>query len=147
MVYDIWGAWSTAVGPNAPLDDTCAPSEYQAGSAFSAIQAWTSAHFPAHQIILGTAAYGHSFHVPRSEALTSAGNIVAYPPFNASLQPTGDKWDDEPGLDQCGVQQRAGGIFEFWGLVDAKFLNPNGTVAAANGIKYRYDNCSHTVSF
>jgi len=26
MNYDIWGSWSTSVGPNAPLDDSCAPS-------------------------------------------------------------------------------------------------------------------------
>src|SRR6266850_274670 len=39
MNYDIWGSWSPTVGPNAPLDDSCAPS--QQGSAKSAVKAWT----------------------------------------------------------------------------------------------------------
>jgi chitinase len=49
MNYDVWGSWSTGVGPNAPLDDSCAP--VKAGSATSALQAWTSAGFPASKAI------------------------------------------------------------------------------------------------
>jgi len=45
MDYDVWGSFSPTVGPNAPLDDSC--SRIQAGSASSAVKAWTSAHFPA----------------------------------------------------------------------------------------------------
>ena len=131
------------MGPNAPLNDTCAPAVYQEGSAVSAIEAWTSAHFPAHQIVLGVASYGYSFYVPKSTAMTSNG-LVAYPAFDASLQPSGDKWDDPAGVDQCGNPTGVGGIFDFWGLVDGGFLKRDGTVA--NGIKYRYDNCSQTVS-
>ena len=48
MAYDVWGSWSTAVGPNAPLDDSCAPA--QAGSAESAVNAWTAAKFPANKV-------------------------------------------------------------------------------------------------
>lgn len=49
MAYDIFGSWSTnGAGPNAPLDDACAP--VKAGSAKSAVQAWTSAKFPASQV-------------------------------------------------------------------------------------------------
>jgi chitinase len=48
MNYDIWGSWSTGIGPNAPLDDSCAPT--QAGSAKSAVAAWTGAKFPANQV-------------------------------------------------------------------------------------------------
>jgi chitinase len=49
MAYDIWGSsWSTSVGPNAPLDDSCAPT--QAGSITSAVKAWTNAKFPANQV-------------------------------------------------------------------------------------------------
>lgn len=54
MDYDVWGSWSTAVGPNAPLNDTCAPSPAgQQGSAVSAVKAWTTAGMPASQIVLG----------------------------------------------------------------------------------------------
>lgn len=49
MVYDVWGSWSTGgVGPNAPLDDSCAPTK--AGSAESAVDAWTAAGFPANKV-------------------------------------------------------------------------------------------------
>jgi chitinase len=50
MAYDIWGSWSNGVGPNAPLNDSCAPSDKQAGSAASAVSAWTEAGFPAEQV-------------------------------------------------------------------------------------------------
>ena len=48
MNYDVWGSWSGSVGPNAPLDDSCAPT--QAGSAASAVKAWTGAQFPANKV-------------------------------------------------------------------------------------------------
>ncbi|KAG9316848.1 glycoside hydrolase family 18 protein [Chiua virens] len=60
MNYDVWGSWSPAVGPNSPLNDTCAPPDYQDGSAVSAIKAWTAAGIPVNQIVLGVASYGHS---------------------------------------------------------------------------------------
>lgn len=143
MNYDIWGSWSTTgVGPNAPLNDTCAPSGDQEGSAVSAVHAWTSAGFPAKQIVLGVASYGHSFSVDQSSALVSDA-LVSYPAFNAAQQPTGDKWDGTAGIDQCGNATGVGGIFDFWGLVDGGFLNSDGTVAS--GIDYHYDNCSQTV--
>lgn len=144
MNYDIWGSWSASVGPNAPLNDTCAPPADQQGSAVSAIKAWTSAKFPANKIVLGVASYGHSFHVDKSSAEMS-NTLVPYPPFSASIRPSGDKWDDPPGVDQCGNPTGVGGIFDFWGLIAGGFLNKNGR--AAKGILYRYDNCSQTVGF
>lgn len=143
MNYDVWGDWDTTVGPNAPLNDTCAPVVNQAGSAVSAIKAWTSANFPVCQIILGVASYGHSFFVPRSIATAPKGDIAEYPVFNKSLQPSGDKWDDAAGVDECGTATSKGGIFDFWGMVDGGFLDAKGM--AAKGIDYRYDNCSQTV--
>ena len=50
MNYDVYGSWSTAAGPNAPLNDSCAPSSDQDGSAVSALKAWTSAKFPAEKV-------------------------------------------------------------------------------------------------
>jgi chitinase len=108
MNYDIWGSWSTAVGPNAPLADACAPSADQQGSANSAVAAWTGAGFPANQIVLGVASYGHSFKVSSGSAVKN-GALVAYPPFDASSQPDGDSWDDAAGPDVCGVEQPVGG--------------------------------------
>ncbi|OCH93947.1 glycoside hydrolase [Obba rivulosa] len=148
MNYDVWGSWSTSVGPNAPLNDTCASGADQQGSAVSGVKAWTDAEFPAHQIVLGVASYGHSFQVSQSDALASSGSntLVPYPSFDASEQPLGDSWDSvaPAGVDQCGNPTSGGpsGIFDFWGLVQGGFLTNNGT--AASGIDFRYDNCSQT---
>jgi chitinase len=116
----------------------------KAGSDISAVQAWTTANFPANKIALGVPAYGHSFHVDKTAAVDSSGNLASYPPFDKSQQPHGDNQDGNAGLDQCGVQVPTSGIFDFWGLIDGGFLNADGT--AATGINYRYDNCSQTVS-
>ncbi|EIW51657.1 glycoside hydrolase [Trametes versicolor FP-101664 SS1] len=146
MNYDVWGSWSTSVGPNAPLNDTCASAADQQGSAVSAVAAWTAAGFPANQLVLGVASYGHSFKVDSTAALTSGNTLAAYPAFDAAQQPLGDSWDAvaAPGPDQCGVQSAGGpsGIFDFWGLIEGGFLTANGTVA--DGIDYRFDACSQT---
>ncbi|PPQ64866.1 hypothetical protein CVT26_002584 [Gymnopilus dilepis] len=144
MDYDVWGPWSSTVGPNAPLDDTCAAPENQVGSAVRAVEAWTKAGMPAHQIVLGVAAYGHSFTVPSTEAFVSGSKteLVAYPPFNASDPPVGDAWDDPAGLDECGNFQEPGGDVDFWGLVQEGYLNTDGT--PKEGIAYRFDSCSQT---
>ncbi|KAH9943558.1 glycoside hydrolase superfamily [Amylocystis lapponica] len=147
MNYDVWGAWSSTVGPNAPLNDSCAAGADQQGSAVSAVKAWTTAGFPADQLVLGVASYGHSFLVTGSDALVSGGNsLAAYPAFDKSSQPQGDSWDaDAPaGTDQCGAYSAGGwsGIWDFFGLIQGGFLTQNGTVA--NGIGYRYDDCSQT---
>ncbi|THG95976.1 hypothetical protein EW026_g5768 [Hermanssonia centrifuga] len=144
MNYDIWGSWSTSVGPNAPLNDTCAPAADQQGSAVSAVAAWTAAGMPAHQIVLGVASYGHSFQVEPSEAIECDDDgdvLAAYPSFTAN-QPIGDAWDDAAGVDECGAQTGPGGVFDFWGLIKGGFLFENGTVA--EGIDYRFDECSQT---
>jgi len=147
MNYDIWGSWSSAVGPNSPLDDSCALAADQQGSAMSAVKAWTKAGIPANKIVLGVASYGHSFSVNATSAFGSSSTkatkaLVAYPAFNASNQPLGDKWDDTGSVDVCGVYEGPGGDWDLWGLVDGGFLDQQGN--PAKGIYYRYDNCSQT---
>lgn len=108
----------------------------------------TSTLKPLHsQISLGVAAYGHSFDVSNSAALSSSGSstLKLYPAFNAADQPHGDSQDAQAGTDECGNATPVGGIFNFWGLIQGGFLNTNGT--AATGIDYTFDNCSQTVSF
>ena len=146
MNYDIWGSWSTSAGPNAPLNDTCAPSAAeQQGSAVSAVKAWTDAGFPAEQIVLGVASYGHSFSVSTTNALSSGNSTLAlFPAFDAANQPAGDSWDSTTGdTDSCGNPTVVGGIFNFWGLIQNGFLNSDGT--PADGIDYVFDECSQTV--
>ncbi|KAI3616545.1 glycoside hydrolase family 18 protein [Moniliophthora roreri] len=144
MNYDIWGPWSATVGPNAPLDDSCAPSDAQVGSAASAVKAWTASGFPAEQIVLGVASYGHSFRVRQSDAFEdgSTDTLRAYPPFDAADRPSGDAWDDPAGVDVCGVQQLPGGNFNFWGLIDGGFLDSSGNPTP--GTPFRFDSCSQT---
>lgn len=115
MNYDIWGPWSKTAGPNAPLNDTCAtePSR-KLGSTVSAVASWTTAGFPVDQIVLGVASYGHSYSVNHAEAFSGGKEAVgralrsSYPAFNAANQPSGDLWDDQPGVDVCGVLQKPG---------------------------------------
>ncbi|KAH7920620.1 glycoside hydrolase family 18 protein [Leucogyrophana mollusca] len=144
MNYDVWGPWSTAVGPNAPLNDTCAAPADQQGSAVSAVKAWSAAGMPVNKIVLGVASYGHSFSVPPTDAFVSGSTtqLMAYPAFNASNQPLGDAWDDTGSVDACGVYEGPGGDWDFWGLVDGGFLTTRGL--PADGIYYRYDTCSQT---
>ncbi|KAF8134413.1 glycoside hydrolase family 18 protein [Boletus edulis] len=144
MDYDIWGKWSPTVGPNSPLDDTCADPANQAGSAVSAVKAWTAAGIPVNQIVLGVPSYGHSFSVSPSDAFVygSQTELAPNPKFDASKQPLGDAWGNAGGADACGVQEGPGGTFELWGLVDGGFLATDGNPAP--GISYRYDTCSQT---
>ncbi|KDQ60128.1 glycoside hydrolase family 18 protein [Jaapia argillacea MUCL 33604] len=145
MNYDVNGNWETTVGPNAPLNDTCAT--IKEGSAVSAVNAWTAAKFPANQIVLGVAGYGHSFLVPKASAVGPSGALVMNPPFTASQQPSGDAWSGDSTVtsttvDQCGNPVGKDGVFNFWGLIDGGFLTENGT--AASGMVYTFDNCSQT---
>jgi chitinase len=110
----------------------------------SGVQAWTQAGFSVNQIILGVAAYGHSFSVAQSDAVNASGILNLYPPFNKANQPAGDIWDSTAsGVDSCGNPNVVGGIFTFWGLISAGFLQANGTPTC--GVYHTFDECSKTV--
>ncbi|KAF8827112.1 hypothetical protein HHX47_DHR5000711 [Lentinula edodes] len=111
MNYDVWGSWSTGVGPNAPLNDSCAAKPNQQGSAVSAVAAWYTAGMPVDKIVLGVPSYGHSFSVNQTSAFVSSTELAAYPPFNATAFPLGDSWDTgatEP--DACGLLENNGDL-------------------------------------
>lgn len=146
MNYDVYGSFSTVTGPNSPLNDSCVPTADQQGSAVTAVNAWTKAGFPANKIVLGVAAYGHSFTVAPSAALT--GNTLnIYTAFDKYNIPNGDSWSPPTTApDECGnppVGNGNSGLFNFWGMIDNGFLNQNGTVAA--GMNSLFDECSQTV--
>jgi chitinase len=148
MNYDIWGPWSSTVGPNAPLDDTCAPGYAQMGSAITAVQAWKKAGMPEEKLVLGVPAYGHSYRVSKQDAFVdgSTTQLALYPPFNASSPPpAGTQWDSRPGeTDVCGVKStRPGGIIQYWGMMTLGHLNQLGN--PMSGHIYKFDNCSKTV--
>ncbi|KZT70436.1 glycoside hydrolase family 18 protein [Daedalea quercina L-15889] len=146
MNYDVYGAFSSSVGPNSPLNDSCAPAADQQGSAVSAVQAWSSAGFKQDKIVLGVAGYGHSFRVTQGNA-ESDRTLRLYAPFEEDDQPNGDSWDTAaPGTtttDQCGNTASAvTGIFNYWGLYQQGYLNASGM--PAEGISYLWDSCSAT---
>ncbi|KAJ7498589.1 endochitinase [Mycena latifolia] len=144
MNYDINGPWSAAVGPNAPLQDSCAPPDFQAGAAVSAVSDWHAAGIPLDQIVLGVPTYGHSFRVAKSDAFKkgSKTQLALYAPFNASDPPVGDAWDDEPGVDECGNFESQGGVINFWGLIQQGYLHADGT--PKKGVPYLFDDCTQT---
>jgi hypothetical protein len=129
MLYNLWGPWSPAVGPNAPLRDSCTVHKH--GSVEDSLAIWTAAGFPANQLVLAVASYGYSYYVTNSNAIKD-GTIAYYPPFDAAKQPHGDVWDTS---DE--------GIFDFWGLIEGGFLTKEGTVAKGN--YYRLDACTEVV--
>ncbi|KAJ3501720.1 hypothetical protein NMY22_g18825 [Coprinellus aureogranulatus] len=143
MNYDIWGSWAQTTGPNAPLKDSCAPTGSQMGSAESAVAAWTAAKFPANQILLGVAAYGHSFRVDLSAAKSSNGALSVYAPFDKANQPLGEgETSSVPTPNKCGVPEGPAGVWTFRGMIENGFLGPDGN--PAEGIDYTFDECSET---
>ncbi|KAJ3989509.1 glycoside hydrolase family 18 protein [Lentinula detonsa] len=145
MNYDVYNILSSHAGPNSPLNDTCAPTDDQKGSAVSSVKAWTDAGMPASQILLGIAAYGHSFVVPESSVFQSSSstNITnIYPSFNKSAEHLGDRWDSPGGVDICGNSSGPSGVYSYWGLFEEGYINEDGT--PKGGVGYLFDNCSQT---
>lgn len=103
---------------------------------------------PSSQIVLGVAAYGHSYTVTPENALDCSDEtslIAEFPSFDKDSHPFGDAWDAANETDVCGVVNPASGNWDFWGLIKEGWLNENGTVAA--GTDYRFDECSQTVRY
>ncbi|KAJ7212975.1 glycoside hydrolase family 18 protein [Mycena pura] len=167
MVYDLSWNWTAGAPriqralPSAPLDDACFADTPGAGagdgsglaglgSARSAVEAWAAAGIPRAQIVLGVPAYGHSFDVNASAAFlapassSSGAQLAPYPPYDTLNHTIGDKWDGAPagGVNQCGDAQGPGGTWNFFALVAAGLLLPNGS--AAPGVPHRWDACSAT---
>lgn len=88
MAYDVYGTFSTVgAGPNAPLQDSCAPTQNQLGSGASAVKAWTAAGFPANQILLGVPSYGRSYTVESSVIGDDSKKLAEYPAFDKNVVP------------------------------------------------------------
>jgi len=145
MNYDVWGLSDGIVGPNSPLDETCAPPpNLSHGSAVSAVRAWTNAGMPPDKIVLGVAYYGRLFRVSNENAAGPNGSLALYPPFDEKNQPVGDDGAPLPDdKDVCGVPvTKPGGIIQFSGMI-TKFLDEDGEPLPEK--KFAFDGCSKTV--
>ncbi|THU95533.1 glycoside hydrolase [Dendrothele bispora CBS 962.96] len=175
MNYDVWNpavpyAFSTGpnepsvtrVGPHSALDDTCVGDGEgnqgkKRGSAKTSVDAWIDAGIPKEKIVLGVAAYGHSFVVKKQDAMVNNGTgsgsgtsaqlqqLASYPPYDPSLTHVGDEWDSGEGQDSCGNHVIAGGLYAFRGLIEQGYLDSNGQqVQQGEKMVYRWDDCSQT---
>lgn len=143
MAYDVYGTWSeTGAGPNAPIQDTCAPTQKQLGSCASAVKAWSDAGIPANQLVLGVPAYGRSYTVASSAVGGYAQKLSEYPTFDKNLVPLGTGETRTQTKDECGVEQGPGGIFNYNDMVARGFIDSQGN--AGSGLTYQFDNCSQT---
>lgn len=142
MNYDIYGAWASTAGPNAPLDSACDARNIM-GSGKMGVQAWLDAGVPADKLVLGLAAYGHGFRVNETSAMSANGTLNLYPAQNSSDRFQGSSWDDDPPIDDCGNAQPPSGTYPLWSLItEAGFLDE--TAKPMPGIEYTYDTCSQT---
>ncbi|KAH8765982.1 family 18 glycosyl hydrolase [Diaporthe sp. PMI_573] len=142
MNYDIYGAWASTAGPNAPLDSACDARNIM-GSGNMGVQAWLDAGVPADKLVLGLAAYGHGFRVNETSAMSPNGTLQLYPAQNSSDRFQGSSWDDDPPIDDCGNAQPPSGTYPLWSLItEAGFLDE--TAKPLPGIQYTWDNCSQT---
>ncbi|KJA24938.1 glycoside hydrolase family 18 protein [Hypholoma sublateritium FD-334 SS-4] len=72
MNYDVWGASATP-GPNAPIGNLCGTSTQPVASAQGGFKAWTTAKFPAAQLLLGLPLYGY---VSKSTKTVLTGSLM-----------------------------------------------------------------------
>jgi chitinase len=163
MGYDAYGAtFSKVAGPNAPLDDSCAPAGQQTGSATSAFKLWTGAGFSPNQIVLGVASYGHGFHVPNANIGNDSQKLAQFPAVAAdpTVFGTGEAPGDfgknffhsvtslvlycsENTKDICGNATGPGGVFDYSDMVNRGFIDSKGK--ATGSLLSQYDECSQTV--
>ncbi|KAJ7276522.1 glycoside hydrolase superfamily [Mycena haematopus] len=120
MNYDVWGASSTP-GPNAPLVDACHNSTQPEASAAAAAKAWTSAGFPASQLVLGVPSYGYVSKSTATRLRTRQNQVQS-------------------------VKLASGGQIQFRDLVEQGALvrNSNGSFSGGGGFTRYYDECSCT---
>lgn len=142
MNYDLYGAWASTAGPNAPLDSACDARNIM-GAGNMGVQAWIDAGVPANKLVLGLAAYGHGFRVNETSAMSPNGTLNLYPAQNSSDRFQGSSWDDDPPIDDCGNAQPPSGTYPLWSLItEAGFLDE--TAKPLPGIEYTFDTCSQT---
>ncbi|KAJ7099549.1 glycoside hydrolase family 18 protein [Mycena belliarum] len=159
MNYDIFGDWSDAPGPNAPLGNLCGTSSQPAYSAEAAFSQWTAAKFPASKLLLGLPLYGYvlnstktvltgSFTVPSTESdnKTSAGPATDGPTRGANKRPAHVVPASKVGTTAANLQSWWGQQIPFSSIVSSGALvkQADGSYAEGGGFTMGWDDCSDT---
>ncbi|KAF7296011.1 Glycoside hydrolase family 18 protein [Mycena kentingensis (nom. inval.)] len=158
MNYDIFGDWSPAPGPNAPLGNLCGSSSQPQYSAEAAFSQWTAAKFPANKLLLGLPLYGYvlnskktvltgSFVDPEAEAAAIAATR------GANRRPTTQRPPPTEGTNGIDTAAANANLQSWWGqqipfgeLVAAGALvkKSDGSYGEGGGFKMGWDDCSDT---
>jgi len=167
MNYDVWGckypsllglnqlmthvraAASSAPGPNAPLYDRCHNSTQPEASALAGYTAWTTAGFPASQIVLGLPSYGY---ISKSTALNLKQRSVAHLLSERPIGHTSKSHAsivqviNEDGGDEDGAQVQFNELIKQGALIrNEPNTNTNEVTYTSSGGFTRYwDDCSST---
>ncbi|KAJ2716642.1 hypothetical protein H4R19_000533 [Coemansia spiralis] len=135
MAYDINGAWNPETGPNAPFN-------FEGGkgtplSFVSAIDAWTSAGWPANQLVAGLGFYGRATVTQQNMIRDSANQ---YQPQLHDV-PLGDQ-EDAPWFDACAGSTANSGMWQWKNLrLQGVLADPH--TAAAPWVR-QWDSVSQT---
>ncbi|KAF9534200.1 glycoside hydrolase family 18 protein [Crepidotus variabilis] len=144
MNYDVWGS-SSKPGPNAPLRDGCGNSTQPDSSAAAAFTAWTSAGFPACQLVLGLPSYGYISSSTASRLRTRA--TATSKPKKAKPNLAGvDNIMNEDGATQGQIQYKD--LIKEGVLKRSNSTHLDGQTSTiftgANGFVRHWDSCSDT---
>ncbi|KAF7315065.1 Glycoside hydrolase family 18 protein [Mycena indigotica] len=158
MNYDIFGDWSPAPGPNAPLSDACGTSSQPNYSAQAAFTQWTAAKFPANKLLLGLPLYGYVLNSSKTvltgsfvepEEFSTSATVKVNPMRGANRRPVTVR---PPIISEVKADATAN-LQSWWGqqipfssLVSSGALtkSSNGTYSGANGFTEGWDDCSDT---
>lgn len=161
LIYD---AASSSPGPNAPLYDRCQNSTQPDMSAYAGFHAWTSAGFPASQIVLGLPSYGYvsksTTNRLRQRGRRSDEHLAATRPqfeggagvesnAGSAVEVAGDDADDDAGDDSGQVQFKE--LITQGAIIRNPVLDVGdgdggdiATYSASGGFTRYWDDCSST---
>ncbi|KAJ6589902.1 glycoside hydrolase family 18 protein [Mycena vulgaris] len=159
MNYDIFGDWSDAPGPNAPLGNLCGSSSQPEYSAEAALAQWTAAKFPASKLLLGLPLYGYvlkstktvltgSFTEPDGVSESNAGAVTSKEIRGGNKRPV-----HVVPPPNVGTTAAAANLQSWWGqqipfssIVSSGALvkQANGSYAEGGGFTMGWDDCSDT---
>ncbi|KAJ7169103.1 glycoside hydrolase [Mycena crocata] len=163
MNYDIFGDWSDAPGPNAPLGNLCGSSSQPEYSAEAAFAQWTAAKFPASKLLLGLPLYGYVLNstktvltgsftspeaVPQSDDKPASGTAT-----NGVIRGANKRPLQSPSPSKVGTAAVAANLQSWWGqqipfssIVSSGALvkKANGTYGEGGGFTMGWDDCSDT---